>query len=1140
MEDLKRHARVWIILSLCTWPVIGWSSNGPDHWSQSSRDEQRIALTGELADREGNYSIQARTSELPVPKSRWLEAEKAFYLNRAKTYETEIVVLPPQVDATPFSEPVRALMGAMLNDRLLKHRKNSSRQQFDLVKAFGGARDIPLWDIRAIAEATSASVIYEPYVGYIDYISPRKEPSLALTLRLHTKVGGNWETEIVPSIFVPMPFGASPFDVFEQALSELPAKVGLRPRLKPKRVKQNNQKRLFDVSLEDLDRASDLDQAIYLQLLGSTTPRVNEKLRQEFFARSLYLLLGLDNKNGVLNGLLARAYHELEMHAFALSLVEGDSKGACFGEYMRANLTLLVDCYEAQSGIQQALSSLDLLNLAKSFDIKSSVHEARVFEAFEGMGDWFSYVHSFVQSDALFQSDESTWLKAEFDHHFPIDTYTEQHIRLDPLVGRDQEGAMRLAAIRHFKRVRRDHDEFLPATDFVVDEDDRLRYMLAHTLEHVYREGRKIILVQALGQRGMAYVNTFEAQLEGHPMLAYLKGAAYKQVAETGSPDESRYHFEQAYEYGARAYHWEQESTFISSQAFRVVSSIRKPYLPRFTGYLGGGYPHGLPGKFRKGKGSLNHNPLSFERFKEEVKVKLDTNQPLAELEHRFQGHPARELALIEPYMARRQWDKARPLAESQLANFPERYKNYSTLANILLRLGEFDEAAEVYHGYPPFNTIETEDRVEHSNYAASTAVRFQIVGRHDLARPFLELAEQYRSGSALNIASLQSLEFARGNVEGAMYYARYNLERYGHPDALQSYFVPLAAMGYEEDVLTIFDNYVVDQKSMISWLPAHSAQRALGWNTQQIIDWLQRDHLQGIRSPYQARLNHYVREVTTDRAAAPLDYEFIRSEAPLGFLSDHFMIQKLEPEAVKGKKPGDPITMDSPEGVATQGWVWPKEIEQYLELNYLFKSKQFKKAYEEMASYRKHYAWREHSILLLAQIYVENNDLEGLEKLIRIAAFSPKDPMPAQLAIALLSASKGDHETALRKIQEAMGYAIGTGDRFAFTPYLTATAVYYLWQKTGRVEYRTKALDWARSNQLTHPYHAWPYALAALLSEVNEERVVAAQHALHLDRQSYWLQLVPENVRSEASLRLDAVNPFLPKPTEETQESKS
>jgi hypothetical protein len=101
------------------------------------------------------------------------------------------------------------------------------------------------------------------------------------------------------------------------------------------------------------------------------------------------------------------------------------------------------------------------------------------------------------------------------------------------------------------------------------------------------------------------------------------------------------------------------------------------------------------------------------------------------------------------------------------------------------------------------------------------------------------------------------------------------------------------------------------------------------------------------------------------------------------------------------------------------------------------------------------------------------------------------------------------------------------TKTRPIFTEYQYAEISEWLYEATGANEYRSIALEWARLCQKNQPWHAWPYAMEAKLSDDSPARRRAIAMAHYLDPLSERLSTVPKPTIEAAVKDLGRTNPF-------------
>ncbi len=1138
MEGSRQATKVILVAILLQTVCSAYATS---EWSIIDRTDFQYGHSLETLPPLEGYTTNnyVREEALPVPDSKWQAWESQQYRKVVASHKVDVLVLPPQVHGIAFTPITRTLFASMLSDVFRPSGKQLFDDPFLLRKAFPDKRVIDHKYAVQLAEDMGAERIVESFIGFraAPIVGPNAGRPMDVFIGLvdHVLVDGKWVRKVSKPFHRPLQLEGSPFDVFRQMLPEishfLELELPIAPTVSHAAIEQRNWLP-FSPTPEQVTQASKLQQAYYLQMLGSLVPVELSDTRKEFFARSLQLLWQLENVDGRLDGLIARAFIDLELIAAARKVLDSSPTSHCYQHFARLNIVALKECAMGESGPERALLLLDVFSLAVWFGLDRTPHVENVYDSIDPNSGFLPYVGGFVASYDGWGTADARWLKSELDKYYPITGYTVESIDRIIAAGTGSPDTMLLAPIRHFKQILENKAEHaFPVSRQGVSSGDKLKLIFAQSLERVYHRGVKLSKTQALPIRAARFVDYIDAQLLGHPVAAYLRGLAHKAAIST-SGDASNFHHEQALEHFLRVAHWEQGASFIATKARHDADGLNRPeWSLRWPSMQE--YPDNLWFLRPQVDSGYKHD-LSFSPFKVELTRRIERNAPIDDLADFFVGHPERNQILIKRFIKQGEWAQAEKLAKEQTSQFPDLFHGYKDLGEIYMRTAQFEKAAESYANYLPFQTREQDGKaIQHNNNATTVGLAFMSAGRPDLAEPFLQANAEYRTGSGMYFLGLSHLCQLQRNLTCTAMVEQQSMQRYGGVDAIAGFINALAVYGDHVSVDTLFENYAPNNRYMMVWAGALISQRARNWNNRQLIEWLKQDNISAISKPNRAQLNHYVRHVTTDRGHEEIDWEFVRHHAPIWLEAEgRRMTLASYNKATNSElvaKPGDIVKVSLP-GLEEpyELLALPDKIEVYLQLHDAIAQGRFDAARQVLGDDVLAYGSTEHSILPTAWVLVENNDASLLEEMLDKAR-RVNWLMPHELASALLAGYQGNHDEALTHIDRARGFHLGTGDRWAFSPYLIAKALDILWEKTNDSRYREAALEWARSTQILHYGYAWAYSLEAKLSQDSSGRLEATRKALFLDPRSFWLASVPQNIVEQARELNDRSSPFEP-----------
>ena len=1066
-----------------------------------------------------------------IPKSRWLTAMRDGLITALPKADT--LVLPPQVQGYGLSRALRGTFGELLVQYLADNGASLPASSFDLQRVFGPSRAIHADEISHLSQVTKVGRIIEPHVGWLT--GPDKSRLLVLTLREGTRSDdGQWHYRTSKPSYAKLEALRSPLDVFEDALKQQAGWLGLKLVQKaPTQLSKKTDLLPFHWSDEATTNASQIQKVGHLQMMGALTPYSSDA-RDVFFGRSLLLLRSIDNSDGSLDGWYARAYSELGLEALSRATAN-QRKETCYQFQLYRHLKALKDCAETASPLEQPLLLLEALKMADDRNLDLATYVEAIDSSLASASDWLVYVNALIQSWDHWAPIEHEWLKAEMDEYFGVDGYSMDQVRAlsitDPAA---YSLELLIAPAKHHSLILERHPERLLSKNGFRPSSDRLNLMQAYAFHGIYRMSYRAIRLQARPSYALKLIERAEGHFAGHPLLAHIRALYHDQQSESVTDNSVGYHREQKYEHASRATFWTQGNSFESL----VSRELRNPYPPeiRFSRPGTMDFPQVLTYLTTKERveNPFVHAPASFSAFRSSAHTLLARGRGLGELAKYFIDHPERVQITIDDLLRQHKTEKAIPLIEDAIAKNPERFKNYDSLGEIYLRQGQPEKAARLYREYPPFKAVRDHDRLRYGNEAYGVAIRFGSSGRRDLAEHFHKVVLEYPSGSGSYYMSALWLAIRDGDFNTAFSYAYQNARRYPGADSFASYLGLMSTFGDPEQALAAFDNYVGSQQSMIAWIPAHTAQRILGWEDREILDWLNRKHLSELHRPSLARLNHYVRATTMDRGPTTLDLSFLRREIPLmvacgGHYAGLDQFLKIPGAAVEKLEPGAKATCKSPvNGEAVEGKIQRHELEAYLVMRNFAEDGDFDSAYKVLVeNFELPYQPSSHNLPLIAWVLMENNDVETLDSIIEYDQRS-QTTMQMELARAIRSGYSENKAEALANLNRALGHHLGTGNRWAVSPYLIGHTMYLLWIKTGDSAYRERAAEFARSQSFGYLGYGWPFALLALVSEDRAEQADAASKALYLDRRSKWFSLLPRDIQDEANDRLADGNPFM------------
>jgi hypothetical protein len=130
-------------------------------------------------------------------------------------------------------------------------------------------------------------------------------------------------------------------------------------------------------------------------------------------------------------------------------------------------------------------------------------------------------------------------------------------------------------------------------------------------------------------------------------------------------------------------------------------------------------------------------------------------------------------------------------------------------------------------------------------------------------------------------------------------------------------------------------------------------------------------------------------------------------------------------------------------------------------------------------------------------------------------------------IAFAYIAAFEKRHDQAVFLLKRAFNRRPFTNNYPIFTWFQIVEACEWLYEKTGRDEYRQLALKWAKAHQKVRPVFAWAYAVEVKYSRNRNARVRALGYVLYLDKNSERIRNISAGLKRDARKHFKANNPF-------------
>lgn len=166
------------------------------------------------------------------------------------------------------------------------------------------------------------------------------------------------------------------------------------------------------------------------------------------------------------------------------------------------------------------------------------------------------------------------------------------------------------------------------------------------------------------------------------------------------------------------------------------------------------------------------------------------------QLVNRFHGNPKRTAILTAVLKARGEIDGAAAFARDSIKLNRDSWEGYQALGEIYMQGGKFKQAADAYLSYPRFKNPGTENTVSITNYALVAASELARRGAVKDARPLYEIAVRYHNGSEASLIAMTRFAYFDRRYGDAELIVRERVQRYQTGAGMRDYVSLLFALG--------------------------------------------------------------------------------------------------------------------------------------------------------------------------------------------------------------------------------------------------------------------------------------------------------------------------------------------------------
>jgi hypothetical protein len=646
----------------------------------------------------------------------------------------------------------------------------------------------------------------------------------------------------------------------------------------------------------------------------------------------------------------------------------------------------------------------------------------------------------------------------------------------------------------------------------------------------------------------MVLAQALEPVYRGEPYYTLLRSRVEEALAEAGSGADASQWSKLATEHAEDARYWEQGQSHVSSEAFEALGGANfyasdlpmHPYYAPFSGIVGSNSEPFARAALRNASTQFSAVLNVVWHFGPGT-----ARDPLMaalrrEIDGRFIGCPMRGELLASDALRRGETSSAITILRDSTRASPDYWHTYVKLATILLQDGQPDDAARVLISYPGFQSSTEVNGASLSNYRSEAGAMFYWSGRFDLAKQLYGASPGAVASSESEMARVARLDMIAGRLDLARPALLEWAQRYRSPYAYRDYLGILHASGHSREAWSTFDALANKLKDTALWESAIVGHRLAGMTEQQAIDWAKRDDwkdlddVRGFAALYLARFG------TTDRTPSPGLAEALNALDPASWKVDDAAGRVLR----SSHDPNlywvvAPVSSDAPGLGSLPACVvdglhkhrirsdlsYFVEGYRYLKVGDFIRAKQI---LEEAATFYEPSA-PDFGFLLpyLALAEVKAGDSVAIEK--RLDQISPLNRgFDYQLARAIVAAGAAKNKDALAALNLARYRRPHLGRRTDLTQYTFGEMAEEVVRMTKDEAIRDLALDWVRSSQVFEPWHAWSYAIEAVLARDPDERGRAIAMAHFLDPHSERLSKFSPAEIEAAAKTYASVNPFM------------
>ncbi len=1108
------------------------------------KEETEVSRAKTLPDFRKRFIFSSEIVTIPAAMRAavWPREERARVAAEITGQKFDYIVLPLQQYALESDRITRIMMARSVASELARvsHKRVMSPE---LALRILGATETRFDDARVgeLAKQVGAQVVH------LYARSSYSKPEMSVALVLADPAG-----DIKAQAVLPVPFEKSKDILENNARPYIPQLVanllGTKAVLPAKLPVYQSTHWGFPEHLDELLRAdrTPLDEAVYLQLLAALTPKNLQYERRRLYERSLVALRKIDPTSDDYNLLTARALFYLFRRPDAVKLLQ-DAKGPeeqALLAYLNGNYPELKAALPTITNpVLYVMSYLEFMDLGYEYtkprptDIPLPLMNAQ-WQALITLASHDSDAWSAEDNVPFFLSIAG--LMPSFDSAYK-EVLQERVAAGDAQPFGSNQNVIDAVFSRMSSQEKPDAGTDLYDSRLTqADERNFYRNLaLGNVMHHLDRD----IYTYGSYDAARQYAEQLEPWLQGNACYAQDYATALVHLAEDSDGKQKQFLLQRAYEQASQALvqgGGSDDDVIRAQMVVQGLSGYTNPADPggvarsRDLG-IGTAGPAALVDKDMYGGWQLlpytNDNFATLKSAYERSGISKEVLDK--ELSQRFNGHPEKVPFLGSRLAAQGKEDDAIALFREAIAQHTDAWSVYYEQAKLLLRSGHPKEAAEALNAYPYFATIPKGMRVDVTNHAEDAGSLLYWSGYFDAARPFYRKSASLETGASVEFLAGERLAAMDGNYSAAAGYAYANIQRYNSESAIRRYLIYLYLFGKADVADASFKVMVRRYPASGMWMAKRVDNRMQGRSLNDSVSWMQKFMREsGLKTvSYEAYRSLFL-DAIEDRVVSSATLTLLDAvpkdahRVPAATIDNRdrpvsALYAESKADAVLAPAKGMRLDWFDAEyqfflhgyaalhdGNADQSVLTLLRVEERQPL--ITKDNcRFEVPYLVMASAKGKYVDR----------------IPGLEKMLEQPTLQHN--FHALLSRAVIAQQQGNTERALDYLNDARNRVYGGADSVYDGWYEMIQVAEWIYQQSSDQRVLTQALAWARTHQVQEFPGGWAFAFEARYATAEDDRVRAAAFAQYLDRNSAWLQDVPQAIRDKASIWWQTHNPY-------------